>query len=36
MNGWKIQVEADNAYNFLMGLIESGKCHYDKLFPLIR
>ena len=36
MNGYKFQVEAKEAYKFLIGLLESSDCTYDNLLKWIR
>ncbi|MDX2413456.1 MAG: type II toxin-antitoxin system death-on-curing family toxin [Woeseiaceae bacterium] len=36
LNGWKMAVEATPAYEFIMGMLESGDTSYDKLLPGIR
>jgi death-on-curing protein len=36
LNGWKLSVEATPAYEFIMGMLESGDTSYDKLLPWIR
>lgn len=36
LNGWKLEVDADKAHRFLIGLLESGTCDYDHLLPWVR
>ena len=36
LNGWKLAVEAQTAYAFLMKRFESGTCDFDHLLPWIR
>lgn len=36
LNGYKIQVNANVAHRFLIGLLESRECNYDNLLPWIR
>jgi len=36
MNGWKLQVDADEAHAFLIGLLERGDCDFERLLPWIR
>jgi death-on-curing protein len=36
LNGWKIEVEAQVAHRFLIGLLEAGDCDFDHLLPWIR
>ena len=36
LNGYKLEVTADEAHPFLIGLLEAGKCSYDNLLPWIR
>jgi death-on-curing protein len=36
LNGWKLEVEADEAHAFLTGLLEGGKCDTAHLLPWIR
>lgn len=36
LNGWKLDVEADEAHAFLVGLLEKGECDFDRLLPWIR
>ena len=36
MNGWKLQVEAQASYAFLMSLFEANSCDFDHLLPWIR
>lgn len=36
LNGWKLRVEATDAYAFLMACFESGSCDFEHLLPWIR
>lgn len=36
LNGWKLRVEATDAYAFLMARFESGSCDFEHLLPWIR
>ena len=36
LNGWKLKVDSDNGYAFIVGSLESNKCDYDHLVPWIR
>ena len=36
MNGWKLEVEPEGAYEFLIGLLSHGKCDFDNLLPWIQ
>ena len=36
LNGWKLAVDAHDAHRFLIGLLESGTCDYERLLPWIR
>jgi len=36
LNGWKLEVEADGAHRFLIGLLERGECDLTHLQPWIR
>lgn len=36
LNGWKLQVEANPAYVFLMNLFESDRCDFAHILPWIR
>ena len=36
LNGWKLKVDSDNGYAFIIGSLESNKCDYDHLLPWIR
>ena len=31
LNGWRIQVEADAGYSYIVGSLERGECHYENL-----
>jgi death-on-curing protein len=36
LNGHKMQVDANEAHSFLIGLLETRECNYDNLLPWIR
>ena len=36
LNGWRIEVEADDAHERLIGLLEAGEANYDNLLAWIR
>jgi len=36
LNGWKLEVDSDSGYAFIVGSIEGGQCDYDHLLPWIR
>jgi len=36
LNGWKLDVEAEDAHSFLIGLLERGECDFQRLLPWIR
>jgi len=36
LNGYKLVVAANEAYPFLIGLLEEGECNYENLLPWIR
>lgn len=36
LNGWRLEVDADEAHGFLIGLLESATCDYAHLLPWIR
>jgi death-on-curing protein len=36
LNGWKLEVDPDEAHAFLIGLLEEGECDFDHLLPWIR
>jgi death-on-curing protein len=36
LNGYKLQVDADEAHRFLIGLLENRQCNFDRLLPWIR
>ena len=35
MNGWKLSVTADNAYEFIVGSLGRGDCNFEHLHPWI-
>ena len=36
LNGWKLSVDVDTGYTFIVGSLEKGRCDYDHLLPWIR
>ena len=36
LNGWKLQVEANEAHAFLIGLLEKGEFDFQQLLPWVR
>ncbi len=36
LNGWRIRVEADDAHQFLIGLLERHACDFEHLLPWLR
>lgn len=36
LNGWRLQVDADEAHTFLIGLLERHQCDLEHLLPWIR
>ena len=36
LNGWRLDVDAEEAHTFLIGLLERGRCDYEHLEPWIR
>ena len=36
LNKWKLEVEPEPAYTFLMGLLERGECDFDRLLAWLR
>jgi death-on-curing protein len=36
LNGWRLQVDADAAHAFLIGLLDEGRCEFANLLPWIR
>lgn len=36
LNGYKLEVSANEAHPFLIGLLEEGECNYENLLPWIR
>jgi death-on-curing protein len=36
MNGYKLKVDANQAHNFMIGLLENNRCTFDELLPWIR
>jgi death-on-curing protein len=36
LNGWKLQLDVDSAYAFIVGALEHSQCDYEHLLPWIR
>ncbi len=36
LNGWKFQVDPDEAHSRLISLLEQGRCDFERLLPWIR
>jgi len=36
INGWKLAVEPNAAYTFIVGSLENGSCDFDHLLPWIQ
>jgi death-on-curing protein len=36
LNGWKLEVDPDDAHAFLIGLLERGECDFERLLPWVR
>ena len=36
LNGYRLQVDANHAHRFLIGLLENNRCRFDELLPWIR
>jgi death-on-curing protein len=36
LNGWKLKIDSDNGYAFIVGSLESNQCNYDHLLPWIQ
>lgn len=36
LNGYKLKVEADDAHQFLIGLLDKGNCNFAQLLPWLR
>jgi len=36
LNGWRLVVDADEAHEFLIGLLETQQCEFTRLLPWIR
>jgi len=36
LNGWKLEVDADAAHAFLIGLLDEQQCDFEHLLPWIR
>ena len=35
LNGWKLQVDPEEAHSFLIGLLNEGNCDFERLLPWI-
>lgn len=36
LNGWKLEVDPDEAHTFIVGLLKRAECDFDHLLPWIR
>lgn len=36
LNGWKLEVDPDDAHTFIIGLLERGECDFERLLPWVR
>jgi death-on-curing protein len=36
LNGWRMEVEADSAHDFLIGLLDEQQCDFASLLPWVR
>jgi len=36
LNGWKLEVDPDEAHTFIIGLLKRAECDFDHLLPWIR
>ena len=36
LNGWKLEVDSDAGYEFIVGSLEQGSCDYEHVLPWIR
>ena len=36
LNGWKLRVDVDAGYSFIVGSLEKGCCDYESILPWIR
>lgn len=36
LNGWRLEVDSKAAHAFLVGLLETGECNFERLLPWIR
>jgi death-on-curing protein len=36
LNGWKLEVDPDEAHAFIIGLLERGECDFERLLPWVR
>ncbi len=36
LNDWKISVDVDAAYDFIVGMLERGDSGYDKILPWVK
>jgi death-on-curing protein len=36
LNGWKLKVDSDSGYDFIVGSLERGQCNFEHLLPWIQ
>jgi death-on-curing protein len=36
LNGWKLEVDPDDAHGFIIGLLDGGECDFERLLPWVR
>jgi len=36
LNGWKLEIDPDDAHAFIIGLLERAECDFERLLPWIR
>ena len=36
LNGWKLRMNSDAGYTFIVGSLENGRCDYDHILPWIQ
>ena len=36
LNGWRLDVSADDAHRFIVGMLDRGDCSFEKVLPWIR
>ncbi len=36
LNGWKLEVDPDDAHTFIIGLLDRGECDFERLLPWVR